>query len=68
MITRLEYGDQGTNPRFIVTNLEGEPDALYDGLYCQRGEAENRMRSDRSNSLATPGSADVPTQRCVQLR
>lgn len=44
VITRLEYGDQGTNPRFVVTNLEGEPDALYDGLYCQRGEAENNIK------------------------
>jgi hypothetical protein len=25
VITRLEYGSQGTNPRFIVTNLEGDP-------------------------------------------
>ena len=24
LITRLEYGAQGTNPRFVVTNVEGE--------------------------------------------
>ena len=44
VITRLEYGDQGTSPRFAATNLQGEPDVLYDGLYCQRGEAENRIK------------------------
>ena len=44
VITRLEYGQQGTNPRFVVTNLQGQPEALYDGLYCQRGEAENRIK------------------------
>lgn len=44
VITRLEYGAQGTNPRFVVTNVEGEPGALYDQLYCQRGEAENRIK------------------------
>jgi hypothetical protein len=33
-ITRLEYGEQGSNPRFVVTNLKGKPEALCDGLYC----------------------------------
>ena len=44
LITRLEYGAQGTNPRFVVTNVAGEPAALYDQLYCQRGQAENRIK------------------------
>lgn len=44
MVTRLEYGDQGTNPRFVVTNLQGGADTLYGGLYCQRGEAANRIK------------------------
>lgn len=44
VIARLEYGDQGENPRFIVTNLSGEAGAVYDELYCGRGEAENRIK------------------------
>lgn len=44
VVTRLEFGAQGSNPRFIVTNLEGVATDLYDGLYCQRGEAENRIK------------------------
>lgn len=44
VIARLEYGEQGENPRFIVTNLPGEPAQLYDELYCGRGEAENRIK------------------------
>ena len=44
VIARLEYGDKGDNPRYIVTNLEGDPAQLYDGLYCARGEAENRIK------------------------
>jgi len=44
VVTRLEFGAQGSNPRFIVTNLEGAATDLYDGLYCQRGEAENRIK------------------------
>jgi hypothetical protein len=56
VITRLEYGEQGTNPRFVVTNLEGEPDALYDGLYCQRGEAENRIKEAQLDLFGTRAS------------
>jgi hypothetical protein len=56
VITRLEYGDQGTNPRFVVTNLEGEPDTLYDGLYCQRGEAENRIKEALLDLFGTRAS------------
>lgn len=44
VITRLEYGPQGNNPRFVVTNVQGDAKALYDALYCQRGEAENRIK------------------------
>ena len=47
VVTRLEYGAQGVNPRFIVSNLLAShysDEALYDGLYCQRGEAENRIK------------------------
>jgi len=44
IITRLEFGSQGNNPRFIVTNLDRPAEALYDDLYCQRGEAENRIK------------------------
>lgn len=32
VITRLEYGEQGNNPRYVVTNLTGEAQALYDDL------------------------------------
>jgi len=45
VITRLEYGAQGTNPRFVVTNLEGDAIQLYDHLYCQRGEREPHQGS-----------------------
>jgi len=31
------------NPRFVVTNLADEPQAVYE-LYCQRGDMENRLK------------------------
>ena len=53
VITRLEYGEQGNNPRYVVTNLAGTPEDLYDGLYCQRGEAENRIKEAQVGLFAT---------------
>jgi hypothetical protein len=53
VITRLEYGEQGTNPRFVVTNLEGEAEALHEGLYCERGEAKNRIQEAHLDLFGT---------------
>ena len=44
VIARLEYMEQGDNPRYIVTNLQGEARSLYEDLYCARGEMENRIK------------------------
>jgi hypothetical protein len=44
VIARLEHGEQGANPRFIVTDLSGSAKALYERRYCARGEAENRIK------------------------
>ena len=53
VITRLEYGDQGNNPRYIVTNMDGDAQSLYDTVYCQRGEAENRIKEAQVGLFAT---------------
>lgn len=44
VIARLEHDAHGANPRFIVTNLKGGAKALYEPVYCARGEAENRIK------------------------
>ena len=41
VIGRIEASAQGSDSRFIVTNLAGAPRWLYDSVYCQRGQAEN---------------------------
>jgi hypothetical protein len=56
VITRLEHGSQGNNPRFIVTNLEGEAVQLYERLYCARGEAENRIKEAQLDLFGTRAS------------
>lgn len=56
VITRLEYGAQGTNPRFVVTNLDGDATALYEQVYCARGEAENRIKEAQLDLFGTRAS------------
>jgi len=50
------YGAQGNNPRFVVTNLAGEPTLLYEQLYCARGEAENRIKEAQLDLFGTRAS------------
>jgi hypothetical protein len=40
VIAKAEHSAQGSNPRFVVTSLEGEAQAIYDEVYCARGEME----------------------------
>ncbi len=38
VIAKAEHNAQGSNPRFIVVNVPGDPQELYEDVYCQRGE------------------------------
>ena len=40
------------NNRFIVTNLNADARALYEDFYCQRGEAENRIKEQQLGLFA----------------
>jgi Transposase DDE domain group 1 len=37
LVMEAEWLDKGSNPRFVVTNLELPPQELYDHFYVQRG-------------------------------
>lgn len=32
------------NPRFIITNVQGWPAWIYERVYCERGDVENRIK------------------------
>jgi hypothetical protein len=32
------------NPRFVVTNMKQSPQWIYEQVYCQRGDVENRIK------------------------
>jgi hypothetical protein len=43
VVVKAEVMDKGENPRFVVTNRIGDPEALYKE-YCLRGDCENRIK------------------------
>ncbi len=50
VIGKAEHLAKGANPRFIVTSLTAESwsaAALYEQLYCARGEMENRIKEQQ---------------------
>ena len=53
IIARLEAGPEGTDTRYIVTNLEGgRAKKLYQRLYCARGQAENHIKAWKNHLAA----------------
>jgi hypothetical protein len=50
VIGKAEHLPKGANPRFVVTSLHCEvwaAAALYEQLYCARGEMENRIKEQQ---------------------
>jgi hypothetical protein len=69
VIAKAEWTGGEANPRFLVTSLR--PDtwlarALYEDLYCARGEMENRIKECQGDLFADRTSA--ATMRANQLR
>jgi hypothetical protein len=52
VIGKAERLGDKDNPRFIVTNLEREGEALYEKVYCARGEMENRIKEQQQDLFA----------------
>jgi len=51
VVAKAEYLEKGENPRFVVSSLSAESwdaSALYEKLYCARGEMENRIKEQLS--------------------
>ena len=50
MIGKAEHVAKGENPRFVVTSFSAtthEACALYEDVYCARGDMENRMKEQQ---------------------
>lgn len=69
VIAKAEHLDKGANPRFIVTNLPeayAASKALYEDVYCARGDMENRIKEQQLDLFADRTSTH--TMRANQLR
>lgn len=52
IVGKAEVTALGENPRFIVTNLLGCGEDLYDKIYCARGDMENRIKEQQLELFA----------------
>jgi hypothetical protein len=43
-VVRLEGHEPRLNARFVITNLTGKAQRIYERIYCRRGEVENRIK------------------------
>jgi hypothetical protein len=69
VVAKAEWTNGEANPRFIVTNTHaafGPARFLYEDVYCQRGEMENRLKECQGDLFADRTPA--PTMRANQLR
>lgn len=69
VIGKAEITQGGENPRFVVTSLTAQAwpaQALYEDLYCARGEMENRIKECQLDLFADRTSS--ATIRANQLR
>ena len=69
VIGKAEWTHGEAPPRFIVTNVApalGAAKFLYEHVYCQRGEMENRIKECQADLFADRTPA--PTMRANQLR
>src|SRR6266436_5586533 len=61
-------GAEGTDTRFIVTNLEGgRAKPLYERLYCARGQAENHIKAWKNHLAADRTSCHEATANQFRL-
>src|SRR5437660_8420834 len=43
-VVRAPEKDPKDNPRFVITNMKQNPQWIYERVYCQRGDIENRIK------------------------
>jgi Transposase DDE domain group 1 len=69
VVAKAEQLDGKENPRYVVTSLGAElwpAQRLYEQLYCQRGELENRIK-EQLTLFATRVSAETLAANQVRL-
>ena len=68
IIARVEVGAEGPDTRFVVTNLsKRNPRALYEDVYCRRGQAENHIKSLKTHLASDRTSCTKATANQFRL-
>lgn len=70
VIGKAEYLSKGANPRFVVTTLSRDEygaRALYEDLYCARGEMENRIKEQQLCLFADRTSTSIMHSNQLRL-
>ena len=67
VIARVEASPQGSDSRFVVTNLEGAPRWLYEDVYCARGQAENLIKAHKLHLASDRTSCSKATANQFRL-
>ncbi len=68
IIARVEAGPEGTDTRFVVTNLSsGAARRLYEKTYCKRGQAENHIKAWKRHLAADRTSCSRATANQFRL-
>ena len=68
IIARVEVGAEGPDARFVVTNLSKRNSrALYEDLYCRRGQAKNHIKSFKAHLAADRTSCTKATANQLRL-
>jgi hypothetical protein len=51
LLVKLEVNRCGTNRRFVISNMSGDPQGLYHGFYVQRGAVPEQPIGELKNGL-----------------
>ena len=58
---------QEIDVRYVVTSLEGDAERLYEGVYCQRGQAENLIELHKAQLASDRSSCHSATANQIRL-
>jgi hypothetical protein len=71
VVAKAEHLAKGSEPRFVVTSsavAEIDSKSRYEGLYCARGEMENRMKEQKLDLFADRSAAGVGNRAPTPFR
>jgi hypothetical protein len=70
VVAKAEHLAKGSNPRFVVTSLDQQKwdsRALYEDLYCARGDMENRIKEQQLYLFADRTSTHFMDSNQIRL-